>query len=513
MDSSHPQYAEHLEKLKTWQGLPITVGDLERIIGAARTMTESLDGIPASRWWPAIVLCTVNTAATLTTLLDLPVEAWDRDKGTLKVGGRKIHLHAHTANALEAMRPYQRERLFPWPKDNRKPPYYMAYHDYQDLLHRAGLPPLQKRPLAKLRKMGERYPEVLDCIDPSRPFHPVQGKPQRNRRRNPKSRRPRAPFDMSFTEEDSPDTLKRYFAEVYEPVRLIGGSQRTTESYKTVITGLSMFLGCDAALHHLTDDRLGEYKGWMAKKGYSPATINNHLRHLLALWNHAWKKRRVDELPRDVEFVRVPKYLPEAWSCEEMGRILAAARRAEGEFLGVPAKLWWPAFLLTLYDSGLRVRAVLQLRTQDFNLETGELIARAETQKQLADQIFRVHDDTLKAVKATNPQFREFVFNHPNYNQNRTILYRSFDRILKVAGLPTTARDKFHKVRRTSASLLANALGGDEAAAMKHLGHSSMQITLGYLDPRKITKTVGAADLLPRPPVSHDEPGKGAGDV
>lgn len=499
MDSSHPKYAEHLEKLKTWQGLPVTVGDLERIIGAARTMTESLDGIPASRWWPALVLCTLNTAESLTTLLALPADAYERDTGILRIGPRRIHLHAHTANALEALRSYEREMLFPWPKDGRKPPYFMLYHDYQDLLHRAGLPPLQKRPLAKLRKLGERYPEVLDCIDANRPFHPVAGKPERNRKRKLKRRRPRVPYGVHLIGDDSADTLRKYFAEVYEPIRLIGCSQRTIDSYRSVVNGFSAFLGCDATLHHLNDDRLGEYKAWMARKDYSPTTINGHLRHLLSLWRHAWKKRRVDELPRDVDFLNVPKHCPEAWSLEEMGRMLDAAGKADGEFLGMPANLFWPAFLLTIYDTGLRLGAVLQIRTQDFNLETGELIARAETQKQLADQIFRVHAETLEAIRAINPQLREFVFNYAEYNRNKRILYSAFDRILKAAGLPTSSRDKFHRIRRTSASLLADALGGDEAAAMKHLGHSSVQITMGYLDPRKIKKTVGAADLLPRP--------------
>ncbi len=186
------EFNAELENFRAREDLPITVQDLERILGAARTMPEALDGIPGGLWWPALVLCILDTGRNGIDLLELPVEAYDRDSGALRIGRKKFRLHAHTANALDAVRTYDRERLFPWPKDGRERPYCMFYHDYQDLLHRAGLPPMQKRPLARLRKLGERYPQILDAIDSHRPFQPIQGKPDRGRKRKPKRRKPRA---------------------------------------------------------------------------------------------------------------------------------------------------------------------------------------------------------------------------------------------------------------------------------------------------------------------------------
>lgn len=495
MDAS--QSPNYLERLKTWEGLPVTVGDLERILAAGRSMPEILDGIPGGKWWPALVLTIVNAADFASTILELPLSAYDRDKGILHIGRKKIRLHAHTANALESLRRYERDRLFPWPKDNRCRPYYMLYHDYQEVLHRAGLPPMQKRPLMKLRTLGERYPEILDCIDPTRPHQPVLGKPERNRKRKPKRRRPTNRHRVYLIADDSPDALKNYFAETYQPLKLINCSKRSIERYQGVIKGFSEFLGCDANLSHLTDDRVGQYSAWMAGRDYEPTTINTHLRHLLSLWRHAWKKRRVDELPRDVDFLKEPKHIPEAWSTEEMARLLEAARHADGEMFGIPANQWFGALLLVMYDTGARLGSLLLLRTDDFSLESGEVLLRAETQKQSADQYFRVHPETLEAVRAINPQLREFVWNYPQYNRNRMIIYRALDRILNAAGLPTTARDKFHKVRRTSATVLADQLGEHEAS--KHLGHSSIEVTRRYLDPSKIRRRVNAADVMVRP--------------
>jgi integrase len=75
-------------------------------------------------------------------------------------------------------------------------------------------------------------------------------------------------------------------------------------------------------------------------------------------------------------------------------------------------------------------------------------------------------------------------------------------RIVESAGLPAGRRDLFHKVRRTSATAVANKLG--RAAAQDHLGHSAMSVTKVYLDPSKITR-VQVADILPRPKMPRPE--------
>lgn len=480
--------------------LPITIGNLQRIVGAARTMPHSVDGIPGRLWWPAFVLSIVDTGQHAPVLLELPVESYQRGKGTLAVDGQEIPLHAHTANALEALRDFERDRLFPWPWDGGKAPYYMLYHHYRNLLHRAGLPPTLKRPLVQLRAMAFEAPDVLDCIDPHRPFHPVPGHPERKPKK-PRQKKPRIKRGETdgvyLIRDNSPETLKRYFAEVYRPLRLIGGSARTIEGYESVIDLFSRFLGCDASLHHLTDDHLDRFKCWLIQAGRKPVTVNSRQRHLLAIWRHAWKKRRVEEQPRDVEFMREVKRIPEAWSSDEFGQILFASSQADYEMGTVPANRWWPAFLLTLYDTGLRLGAAMSLHSADLNLDEGIILARAETQKQKADQVFRLHPDTVAAIKATHPHRRELLFGYPNWRDNKRTLYNRFNRILKAAGLPTTAGNKFHKIRRTSATLVADAISAE--AATKHLGHSHASTTRAYLDLRKIRNEVISADVMERP--------------
>jgi integrase len=77
---------------------------------------------------------------------------------------------------------------------------------------------------------------------------------------------------------------------------------------------------------------------------------------------------------------------------------------------------------------------------------------------------------------------------HPTYVYNRLKI------ILKRAGLPHGRKDKFHKVRKTTASYY-EAAGG---SAQRLLDHSSPAVTRRYLDPRIVSPGVPAPSVLPK---------------
>ena len=78
-------------------------------------------------------------------------------------------------------------------------------------------------------------------------------------------------------------------------------------------------------------------------------------------------------------------------------------------------------------------------------------------------------------------------------------LIRHYRDILRRAGLPSDAKDLFHKIRKTTASYI-KAAGGNPT---DRLGHSSDQVTKAYLDPR-IAQPPRAVNLLPRPIEADD---------
>jgi integrase len=233
---------------------------------------------------------------------------------------------------------------------------------------------------------------------------------------------------------------------------------------------------------------------WTMAAGFSAATANRHRATLCAIWRFARRKRWIATEPLDVDKIRIKKRVPDAWSIDQLGRILEACAAQQGRVCGIPASRWWVAFVLNLYDTGLRVGAALAARTEHLDPASGFLFVPAEAQKQKSDQVFHLHPQTLAAIAETRPADRDLLF---PCSYNRHGLLDAYREILRQAGLPCDRRSLFHKLRRTSATFVADALG--EEAAMKHLDHSCMAVTKAYLDPTKIRRTVRASDVLPRP--------------
>ena len=74
------------------------------------------------------------------------------------------------------------------------------------------------------------------------------------------------------------------------------------------------------------------------------------------------------------------------------------------------------------------------------------------------------------------------------------MLFKRYEGILRRAGLAHGRRDKFHKLRRTTASNF-EAAGGNATDLLKH---SARSVTLAYLAPT-IVKPKQVADLVALP--------------
>jgi hypothetical protein len=155
--------------------------------------------------------------------------------------------------------------------------------------------------------------------------------------------------------------IRKFFEETYVPIRLCQGSPRTIKSFRGTLNMFDKFCGCTATLDCLSDDLVERFMAWIVKHGNTPDTANKHRAEILAIWRYAWKKRKVEEAPRDVMRLQLPKQEPEAWSIEEFARIVEASRQEDEYCCDIPASKWWPAFLLTLYDTGLRFTAIRKL--------------------------------------------------------------------------------------------------------------------------------------------------------
>lgn len=287
-------------------------------------------------------------------------------------------------------------------------------------------------------------------------------------------------------------SLWRFFRESYKPNRLVGRSEGGAKQYEYALKRLYRHVGRSVLVSELSDELLSDHLQWILDGGLSPATANQSRGHIIALWRYAYRKKLIDKLP-DVEKLREPKRLPKAWSVEEVGRILDSCREQKGLVAGIPAAAWWRAFILVLYDTGLRRRAASLIQRTDLNFEDGWLTVRPEDQKQNAEQQFRLSPETIEAIRAIWLLERLLLF---AWTREQRQMWRDYTTILERAGLTHGPKDKFHKIRRTTATHIASTAG--IAAACHHLGHSSEAMTKRYIDPR-FTQTRDAVDFLPRP--------------
>jgi len=280
-----------------------------------------------------------------------------------------------------------------------------------------------------------------------------------------------------------------YAAEAYELQQLRSAADSSVRLYKIALRWFDRFLGHPATMDDLNDQTFAKFCRWR-RSSVAAATVNRDLVTLLSLWRWCHRNSLCPRWP-NVPLEPLPERTPIAWTREEFSRLFAAAQKVPGTLGDVPANVWWPALLLTLFDTGERVGAVLQLTWNDVDLRQGWIRFRAETRKgRGSDSMARVAPDTRRWLRKLE-RARGTVFLWP---LSRTHLWTHYGRLLMKAGLPDDRLHKFHCVRKTTASHL-EAAGGNATDALRH---SSRRITLVYLDPR-ICQPPQPVDRLWRP--------------
>lgn len=279
-------------------------------------------------------------------------------------------------------------------------------------------------------------------------------------------------------------------------------SESTVRQYGIQLTHFDHWLGHPATTADLNDDAVCEFLVARAK-ATTPANANKARVHLLALWRFAWRKRWVYEAP-DVKPLKQQKRNPDAWSADEFARLVETAYLGQGwlsrsmvggfHIAGLPANLWWTGLLLTAYNTGARIGALLAMPVSDVDLDTGRIMLRAEYSKTMTDQPFTLDPATVAILGQFYDRERELLFPFPFC---QPMLYIYFKRLLKAAGLPVTPRGVFHKIRRTTATLSEIHIGAGAATGI--LGHSSRAVTVrSYIDRSKLPDTC-VGERLPRP--------------
>ena len=275
---------------------------------------------------------------------------------------------------------------------------------------------------------------------------------------------------------------------LYRAKRLRFKSPNTSRLYGHTIRSFGKTLGRAPTIDDLTSDLVEQHMSRIIEGGGSPASANKDRSQLLALWRFAATHKIIDRWP-DVQIANEPEIVPMGWLPGALEQLLKAAETERG-FLGeVPARLWWSALFRVLLATGERIGAIVHL--ENHHLQGDWLLVPAEHRKgKRRDRLYPIGKDAADAVRAliTATKSGNQIFPFPFAP---TYLYKKLNHVLLRAGLPIDRRSKFHRMRRTVASAVAQA-GGDPTAA---LDHASPKTTKKYIDPR-IVGAVPVADIL-----------------
>lgn len=224
----------------------------------------------------------------------------------------------------------------------------------------------------------------------------------------------------------------------------------------------------------------------------SPATINKALRHIKAALRVAHEWGYLPEVPK-VRMVREPQKLPTYVTPEHFELIygkgcdLAKLPNQPGQ--GFTPADWWKALTVTAYMTGLRVGELLAIRTEDLNLDRGELITRWDDTKADRDEVIPLHPvvvEHLKTIVGADP----LVF---PWGLDPRTLWVEFARIQKEAGIHLPCRERhthtpschvygFHDFRRAFATVNAPRLKPE--VLQRLMRHKSYQTTQKfYINP------------------------------
>ena len=281
--------------------------------------------------------------------------------------------------------------------------------------------------------------------------------------------------------------LIHILTDLYTPLRSL--SEKSSYNYSCTISAFRDFIGHEPTLDDLDELTVARFLSNRAR-GRAVATAAKDRAQLRALHEWAARRKLCDHWPQYPP-IRVPERVPQAWFSAEMQRLLDAAGKEQTTIAGIPGGSWWKALLMLAYDSAERVQALVSLRWRD--IQGRYVLFPAETRKGgRRDVIREIGEDTLAALEAIRGTrgHDDLVFPWP---RTRSYLWGRLTIILRRAGLPHGRRDKFHRIRRTTASYYA-AAGG---SAQTLLDHADPATTRAYLDPR-IVSGVSASSVIPR---------------
>lgn len=252
----------------------------------------------------------------------------------------------------------------------------------------------------------------------------------------------------------------------------------------------------DLAIQDVREKEIWRLHGELSKPEKPKYAACQAVKWLKIVLTDCWRLRLLEELPRNWPKMRMPPRMPDAWTPEEVARLVAIAAEMPGHISGGRAADWWTAWLLTAWDTALRISQMFALQWGDLYLGRKLLVVRSRpATKSYRPQVYGLSEETCQAlarIRGTNGSPEKPVFAWPDWPQSRRDFFSVFRYLCYSAEIPAphnAGLQLTHRLRRSSITAAASV---SLEAARKQAGHSRVETTVQhYVDPR----------LLPTKPV------------
>lgn len=324
----------------------------------------------------------------------------------------------------------------------------------------------------------------------------------------------------------TPDTtLTDFYEGCYRRQKHAGKSPNTVTDYRVAIRRYRAYFEAagqpiEPKLSHLTDDYLSDFQAWhVDDRDCAPETANKYARSIKAIWRYAKRKDAIATLP-DVDRLPTPKHARKTWTPEEFKQILLAVDQLPGEFGTVPASVFWRALLMVVTNTASRINAIMHLRVSDVDFAREKISIDHAHVKDNADHrppLLPATRDAVQRLLACQQLRRsDRLFSCWPYDEseqrNWDTLRDHYKKLLALADLASDRRSLFHCLRAYTLTRIAAKYGIE--AARQYVKHSSLSVTLAYIDFDQIEGTVDIKQVFPefsgpRPPTPPTPGGAG----
>lgn len=264
-------------------------------------------------------------------------------------------------------------------------------------------------------------------------------------------------------------------------VKVKMASSNTVSSYMRDIRQFSDWLvrQGEASVLNASQLNISSYLEWLQQEGKSAATVSRCLASLKNFYSYAVSTGFLEDTPvtADIHVDRGEKKLPQILSGREVELLLTQPSTAE------PKGLRDKAMLEVMYATGIRVTELIDLNTDDVNLELG--IIKCSSSKK--NRVIPLYPAALKALAmyirdvrpamVSDPSEQALFVNVGGARMSRQGFWKILKHYQNKAGIekeitPHTLRHSF------AVHLLEN--GADLGSLQELMGHSDISSTQMY---------------------------------